>query len=449
MNTRFITRFATLATVAISLVMSACARDASEPSTLESPAAALAPGTHGLVVRVRDAQSNPAGGILVTATNISTGAFDLSFTGPKGVADFNLPAGNYLVHARNLADAGPSINPFPQPLVIAPLPQNAALISTGATQGINREGVLYDPAAANTSVPLDPANYSRLTANPPLVLSGPSSTHSVSIQFGAGSVLDCTFIGPNGQPLTLPTTENVFVILPHGTGPLPPLPPYAIGQTLPRGILLGVTTAPAGASSCALAGFGGAAAIVETNPVPIGNTNQVLVGQTGAPGTVVPLVAEPIRSQIGYLLDPTGDNTGREDIGLSTFGWEMGPTSITDNFVVATRFRGAGNYLVELQWSQPTPSEFTAIVRCDDTGCRLTGVEPAAWAGQVRISAAVQTAGDFPSGTIQFAFTIPGVNALTFRVFGGGIPRSDISPNTGSQSAVKTGTGNTWLIPGD
>jgi hypothetical protein len=427
-------------------VVAACSRDAAEPPQLEPPAAALAPGQHGLLVSVADPAQNPAAGVLVTVTNVASGEFLVGFTGPRGKADFKVNGGSYLVHARNLADAGPVLNPFPVPLVTAPLPDGAGLISTGATQGLNRLGVLYDPAAANTSVPLDPANYSRLTATPPLVFSGASTRQSIALQFATGGALDCTFLDGTGAPITLPTTENVFVILPHGTGPLPPIPSYAAGLTLPRGILLGVTTAPAGSSGCALQGLGGVAAVVETNTVA---NNTVFVGQAPAGGGQVQLVQEPRRSQIGYLLDPFGDNTGSEDIGLTTYGWTLGPVSITDDFVVSTRFRGAGDYLVQLNWTSPTPAEVVVRMHCDATGCVQTLVEPDNMAGSVSSLGTVFLNGDILTGNIQVTFTIPGVTNLTVQVLGGRPPRSDLAPDSGSQPVTKTGTGNTWLIPGD
>jgi hypothetical protein len=81
--------------------------------------------------------------------------------------------------------------------------------------------------------------------------------------------LSCVFVDAAGNPVVLPTTENVYAILPHGSGPLPPVPSFAAGVNLPRGILLGVTTAPAGATGCMLNGFAagpGVTAILGTRP---------------------------------------------------------------------------------------------------------------------------------------------------------------------------------------
>jgi hypothetical protein len=443
---------------ALAIVMAAlsgCTRDTIDPAPLDGPIAALAPGMHGVNVTVRDPAQQPVGGILVTVTNVATGDYFIEFTGPAGSADFELPDGSYLVHARNLADAGPLLN-FPKPLVLAPLPPNAGLINTTPTQGANNLGVLYDPTAQNGWVPLDPNSYSRLSASPALVLAGPSASHQINLQFAPGALLDCTFYDANGAPLALPQTKNVFIILPHGSGPLPPLPSFAAGLNLPRGILLGVTTAPAGATSCALGGFSigaGFTAVVETSAFDVaGDKQQVLVGSVTPSGqgtASVQLFAEPRRSNIGYLLDPFGDGLSREDLGLTTFGWEAAGTTPTDDFVTVTRFQGAGDYLINVTYTAPAPGDITVRARCDENGCVRTAVEPVSMAGAVSVTGAVFVNNDRVSGILQFRLRLPGVTTLNFKMLGARPPRSDFSPDTGFQPATKSGTGNTWVIPGD
>jgi hypothetical protein len=429
-----------------------CAPDATNPQTELELSAALAPGEHGLLVQVLDPAQAPVQGVLVTVTNTVTGDFQIGRTGRRGKADFRLPTGSYLVHARNLGDAGPEVPPFPQSLVVAPLPEGLPPISTAPTQGLNRLAVLYDPSAASGWVPLDPDNYSRLTANPALVLSGPSTVHSFVLQFVTGSPLSCDFVDSAGNPITLPGTENVFAILPHGSGPLPPLPSYATGVTLPRGILLGVTTAPAGATGCVLDGFAagpGVTAILETNTVVLNGEEQVLVGAVPPQGSTagVQLVAEPRRGTIEYLFDDFGDATGSEDVGLVTYGWALN----SDDFVVGARFRGDGDYLINAIWTDPTSgANVNAWIRafCDASGCEKTLVEPSALYDEASVTGSVQTGSAGTEGTLLFKFVVPGANDLQFRVLGGRPPRSDLAPDQGFQNAVRGGTGNTWLIPG-
>ncbi len=236
--------------LALTATLAACSQERGPSSPQFSPAASLSPGTHKVVVTVLDPDQNPVPGAVVTAANVATGEYDVEQAGPLGLADFELPDGSYLLHARNLKDPGPILPGLEQPLVLAPLPEGSPLINTSGTQGVNNLGVLYDPSAATGWVPLDPPNYSRLVVNPGLVLSGPPDTHNITLQFIRGGALDCNFLDAAGHTLTLPSTENVFIILPL-TGPVPPLPSWASAYAnLPRGILLGVTTAPAGATSC-------------------------------------------------------------------------------------------------------------------------------------------------------------------------------------------------------
>ena len=440
------------ATLFILAAVAGCVPDTTTPATEMELSAALAPGEHGVVVSVLDPAQAPAPGVLVTMTNTVTGDFEISRTGPLGRADFHVPAGSYLVHARNLSDAGPAVPPFPQSLVVAPLPDALPPISTTPTQGLNRLAILYDPSATTGWVPLDPANYSRLTANPALVLSGPSAVHSLVIQFVTGTTLSCDFVDAAGNPVVLPTTENVYAILPHGSGPLPPVPSFAAGVNLPRGILLGVTTAPAGATGCVLNGFAagpGVTAILETNPVQLGGQDHVLIGAVPPQGssTGVPLVAEPRRDRIDYLIDDFGDATGAQDLGLVTYGWALN----SDNFVVGARFQGEGDYLLNAIWVNPSTNatvDFWIRASCNASGCTKTLVEPWQMYDDATVTGSVSAGPGGTEGTVLFTIVVPGAAELQFRVFGGRPPRSDVAPDQGLQTAVRGGTGNTWLIPG-
>jgi hypothetical protein len=448
-----------VAAAAVCVLAAACSPDA-PTAPMDSPdlAAALAPGTYGLIVSVLDPSQNPVTGVYVTVTNVQSGDYVLGRTGVLGRADFRLAAGDYIVHARNLSDPGPIVPPFPQPLVIAPLPDNVRLISTGPTQGQNFLGVIYDPGASSGWVPLDPQNYSRLTVSPALTFSGPSFSKQITLGFINGGNLACNFIDSNGGPLSLPSTENVFVILPlAGAGPVPPLPSFASNLTLARGILLGVTTAPAGSTGCQFGGFstgGPFTAVIETNPVDIGGNGQpfIFVGSVPPGGTQVNMVAEPQRANIGYLIDPLGDNAGAEDIDLTTHGWEFIGGAPTDNFVVASRFHGTGDYLLDARWTNPNgggPVEFTLRAHCDATSCVKTLVEPASMANAASVGGSVFQDAQGVGGTLIFTVNIPGVNDLVFRVLGGRPPRSDFAPDSGFQQSTKAGTGNTWVVPGD
>ena len=445
----------TVVLTAVMVAFPACTTETDDGLPLDAFAAARTPGWHGLLVSVLDPAGQPAGGVLVTATNVATGEYVMALTGPKGKADFDLAPGGYLVHARNLGDAGPILSPFPKPLVTAPLPPEARLIATGATQGLNQLGVLYDAQAPNTSVPLDPLNYSRLTASPALVLAGPSSDVQLSLRFLTGANLDCTFFDANGSPVALPLTRNVYVILPHANGPLPPLPSFATGLNLPRGILLGVTTAPANATSCALGGFplgSGYTAVIESTQFDVGDQANLLLGSLepdGDPDPMVRMTSEPRRSGIGYLIDPLGDASGKQDIGLTSFGWRMTGNTVSDDFVADARFVGEGDYMLELTWSAPAPGQVFIRAHCNQTGCVRHAVEPASMLGATSVTGATFVDAEIVSGTVQYTVKLPGVTHVQFRILASRPPRSDLAPDVGFRPAAKTGTGNTWLIPGD
>ncbi len=177
--------------------------------------------------------------------------------------------------------------------------------------------------------------------------------------------------------------------------------------------------------------------------------SNVFVGDlppAGPGGTsTVKLISEPRRSNIGYLLDPLGDNTGGEDVGLTTYGWEFKNGGPTDNFILTTRFRGAGDYLFSGHVGAPSPMDISVRVHCVVTGCTLTLVEPRTLTG-ILVTLAI-TIPDKVEGSFTITIPLPGVAALDFNMFGGRPPRSDSAPNSGLVHAVKGGTGNTWVVP--
>ena len=419
------------------------------------PQASLLSTFHRVAVNVTDATAVPVPGIVVTATDVNTGEYFLALTSAAGQAILELPDGSYVVHARNLQSAGPAV---PRPLSIAPFPDNAGLLPTSATQNANRLAVLWDPNAPGGSVPLDPANYSRLTLSPPLILSGPPSNPTINLQFLAGATLNCSFYQSNGEPLRLPSTENVFVVLPHGSGPLPPVPADLSGFNFPRAILLGVTTVPSGQSACALAGFsqGGIGAVIETNAVMIGSAANVFVGlvppASGPTNAMIPLIAQPQLATTNYLLDDFGDAGGVEDIGLITSGWSLIAGVTSNNFLVTTRFRGLGVYTVDLRWVDPRTGLKTRLrvaVTCALNGCKLTSVSPSNLTELVSTTGTIVSA-QLAEGAITWTIRLPGVTVVEFNVYGGIPPLSDVAPNTGAAVAKKDdGGGNSWIIPGD
>jgi hypothetical protein len=361
------------------------------------------------------------------------------------------------VHARNLGDIGPAV---PEPLAIAPLPESAGLLATSATQEFNRLAVLWDPTAATGSVPLDPDNYSRLTVSPPLILSGASSLRTIELRFLPGASLDCSFLDATGNSILMPTTENVFVILPHGPGPIPPLPPSLADSDLPRGILLGVVTVPSGQSTCVLQGFtqgNEVGAVIETNVVPVNDGNMVFVGLVPpadvATNAGVTLLAEPQRSSTSYLLDPIGDRKGDEEIELVTYGWSFVNQTVGDNFLVTARFQEIGRYTLEVRWTDPLNGSsrvLRAIVRCRTAGCALVEVVPSSLAGFVSLAGATLSGGGALRGSLTWHVALPGVDVIEFLLEAGGRNISDAAPDAGTIQARKTNNGgNTWIVPGD
>jgi hypothetical protein len=193
----------------------------------------------------------------------------------------------------------------------------------------------------------------------------------------------------------------------------------------------------------------GVTAILETNSVQLGGQDQVLIGAVLPQGssTGVQLVAEPRRERIDYLIDDIGDATGAQELGLVTYGWALN----SDDFVVGARFQGEGDYLLNAIWVNPSTNatvDFWIRARCTATGCTKTLVEPWHMYGDVTVTGAVSAGPGGTEGTVLFTVVVPGAAELQFRVFGGRPPRSDVAPDQGLQTAVRGGTGNTWLIPG-
>ncbi len=441
--------------VVIALLAAACDGGLFE-EPIAGPQALLQATFHRVQVDVTNPNAQPAPNIVVTATNVGTGDYTLALTNASGRAVLEIPDGSYLVHARNLQSAGPAV---PRPLSIAPLPNSAGLLPTSGTQSVNRLGVLWDPNAPGGVVPLDPANYSRLTVSPPLVLGGAPSSPLIGLQFLAGTSLNCTFFDGNGRPINLPTTENIFVVLPHGAGPLPPVPAFLAGFNFPRGILLGVATVPAGQRACSLAGFnqGPTGAVLETNTVPIGGQSNVFVGlvpPAGGPTPAnIPLIAGPQLASTNYLLDPTGDARGPEDLGLITSGWTLlEGGGATDDFHVMARFRGLGSYMLDLRFLHPENGQklrIRATVLCNIERCALSNVSPSHLAGLVSARGVIvgRPQGD---GAVFWTVRLPGVSFVEFNILAGANPLSDVAPNTGAVAVHKDdGSGNSWIIPGD
>src|SRR5688572_4201877 len=193
---------------ALSAVLAGCTEIPLEPAGSSAQFDTEVGETSNHLVRVQVTGPLPVPGVLVTVTNTQTGSYNLAFTGDGGVATFSLKNGSYLLHARNLSDAGPVVPGVGElKLAIAPLPEGQRLLNTAATQGVNHVSALYTP---NGSVPMTPQNYSALSQQPPLVLSGPGTTHDITISFLAGATVTCNLLDAAANAVQLPAAENMF-----------------------------------------------------------------------------------------------------------------------------------------------------------------------------------------------------------------------------------------------
>ena len=445
-----------LAFAAATVLLAACSEIPHDPVTpqfdgLTSP--------HHVIVTVTGSGAVP--GVLVTATNTQTGDYLLALTDANGRVVFFLPNGPYLFHARNLSDAGPALPQYGGlQLAVAPLPEGAPILNTAATQGVNHASALYTP---NGSIPLTPENYSAVS-QAPYVLSGPGTVHTLTISFLPGATVTCNLIDAQANPIQLAAPENLFVILPVATGLLmPPVPLALQGLGLQRGLLTGATTVAAGSNLCNVAGItttplGGA--VIESNSVPINGEEKVFINafdvssSQAAGGATIQtvMVAEPRRSFTHYITDPFGDNPGTTDVGLVTGGWTIQNGVETDEFVVAARYRGHGQYILEISFNAGSGIETHQIrATCSEREplCRLNSGGPRLPDGfLINVEGASSVVEGRAEGTVIWRVYMPGVSEVTVRVFTGQPGKYDIAPNGPQPTRMKKGgNGNTWIIP--
>src|SRR5687768_10273292 len=264
---------------ALSAVLAGCTEIPLEPAGSNAQFDSQSGETSNHLVRVLVTGPSPVPGVLVTATNTQTGSYILAITNEGGVATFNLSNGSYLLHARNLSAARPVVPALGElRLAIAPLPEGQRLLNTAATQGANHVSALYTP---NGSVPMTPQNYSALSQQPPLVLSGPGTTHDITIAFLAGATVTCNLFDAAANAVQLPAAENMFVILPMDPSlPMPPVPQVLQDLNLPRGLLTTATTVAAGSNACSVAGImatPGGGVVIETNSVTLNGEEKVFI----------------------------------------------------------------------------------------------------------------------------------------------------------------------------
>jgi hypothetical protein len=446
---------------AMTLLIAGCSEVPLEPGPSSAQRAVISSTLHQVNVTVSGSGVVP--GVLVTATNTATGDYLLAFTDANGVATFSLGDGPYLFHARNLTDAGPA---FPElgnlQLALAPLPDGLPLLNT-TTQGVNHMSALYTAAG---SIPLTASNYSSLTQAPPVVLfpSLVPQVRNLNIAFGAGATVACNLVDTSGNPVYVDAPENVFMILPVAAGlPMPPVPQPLQGLGLPRGILTTAGTVATGSNTCSLAGIGAtppAGAIVETNAVPLFGKDYVFINavpvsttQAGQGETVPTLmVAEPRRSFTHYVPEPFGDNPGTTDLGLVTGGWLIENGAPTDEFVVAARFRGLGQYILEIRYNNGSGLQTHQIrATCSerDRVCRLNSGGPRLPDGLVISVEGTHTFLDgHATGTVIWRLYLPGVTEVDVLVFTGQPGKYDTAPDGSQPTRMKKGgNGNTWIIP--
>ena len=450
--------YAAIAFAAVTVLLAACSEISNDPVTPQFDGIA-GNDPHHVIVTV----NGPAGvpGVLVTAKNTVTGDYLLALTDAIGRVAFILPNGSYLFHARNLSDAGPALPQYGGlRLAVAPLPEGQPILNTAATQGMNHASALYTP---NGSIALTPENYSAV-AQAPLVLSGAGAVHSLTITFLPGATVTCDLIDAQANPIQLSAPENLFVIQPVPAGlPMPPLPLPLQGLGLPRGLLTGATTVAAGGNQCSVAGvattpLGGA--VIESNSVPVNGEEKVFINafdvssaQAAAGATIgTVMVAEPRRSFTHYITDPFGDNPGTTDVGLVTGGWAIRSGVETSEFVVAARYRGHGQYVLEISFNAGNGIETHQIrATCSEREqlCRLNNGGPRLPTGfLINVEGASSVVDGKAAGTVIWRVNMPGVTEVTVRVFTGQPGKYDTAPNGPQPTRMKKGgNGNTWVIP--
>jgi hypothetical protein len=412
-------------------------------------------------VQVQVTGSPPVPGVLVTATNTESGEYVMSLTDHQGVATLLLPNGNYLLHARNIGDAGPTVTQAGGlQLALAPVPDGYRTLNTTSTQNVNHASVLYTQTG---SVPLTPQNYSAFTAAPQLILTGTPTTHALGLHFDPGASIDCSLVDENGNPIVSPTDENVFIVapMPPSTGPLPPLPPQLASLGLPRGLLTSASTIPAGSTSCNVAGVAATApggTIIETNTVKVNGEDKVFVSTVevspsqASTGAVVPsvIMAEPRRSFTHYLNDVYGDSPVNTDLGLVTGGWTFQDNAVTNEFVVAARFRGHGEYTLQLSYTNSTGAHTYQIrANCSSDKCKLNPSGSDLPNGLLNSVTGTSAKHGDGNGTVMWRLNLPDVSEVDISVFTGVPGRYDTAPDNGTPIRMhKKGSGNTWVIPG-
>lgn len=416
---------------------------------------------HATILNVAGTQAVPS--ILVTLANVATGEYEIRPTDDQGRVSYCVEDGGYLLHARNLSDPGPAV---PLPLALAPLPDDAGLLTTAATEAENRVGVLYTPGAPFNSAPLVPSNYQAQVANPPIVVTGrPRADLELSLRFLEGESVSCSLVGSGGDLLGAGQgiDTNVFLVLPHGAGAnLPPLPAAAVETGLdgyPRAILHGVTTRRTSTGGCSLSGVPAGLslrAVLEANGTDETGRKvtflQTLEGSR-TPGQAL-LYPEPRRAFTGYLDEPLGDAPGTTDLGFVTYGWNATATGdVAEEFSVAARFEGLGQYRLELRWLEggDPGSTFQVTAECNQNhGCKLLPGQSDLGPPQAQVEGLTRNDEGTSSGIVLWSVKRPhaGVTGIEVRLNAGQPGALDLAPDDGGWLRMDRdgGSGNTWVV---
>lgn len=393
------------------------------------------------------------GQVLVTAgrTDGTTGEYSVKQVTVETSATFYLSDGGWLFHARNLPDPGDPFEGFTLP--IAPIPDGQRTITTDETR--NWVGVLYDSNATNTSVPLIPSEYERLTVSP-YTLSGGGRVdpYNLSLTFATGSSLTCTLRNESGQEVDVSGTENAFIILPHRDGAtLPPLPSGAPGANLQRAVLLTAGTFASGVNDCGIAGIPtqalANAPVLETNSVTLSTGEQVqfITPFENVADPSLMLVAEPRRAFVDYAKDPWGDGKQDGDIGLVSLGFLADDAN---TLAVGIHVRGDSKYTLQVRYIDPadnTEQSIKVAVRWDGTKWEVVekSLTPRVAADAVSISGYATGSGSGLEGSAIFRVRLPtGATGVELRAIAREDGLSDFAPNKDFKKVCSENCSYTW-----
>lgn len=397
--------------------------------------------------------------VAVTIANVDNGAFYVECTDANGVATFSVPAGNYLLHARNFFICNPNA------LTIWPNGDNF-FAPESPNRLAGRTNAIWLNGQSQT---LNTTNYLAAVADP-IVLGGGATALTLALQT-SGAVIDCTLVDGNGDPYTLADNEMIYTVTPFDPADEPNLPPRWPGlPDLPRGIGMATSALPAGdQSTCSMDGLPAGEYVIETTAVtadenedPVVYREAVTVTEQEAQSgeTVeVTMSPEPRRAGTGYLFDVLGDASGPTDLGqLITYGWSADEEGApTDEFVVTAAFRqsgvgGAAVLTLEIVYDETT---LAIPVRCVPTpsaagfNCAIQGPAPAG----VSVTGSSNRIRGAISGKVTWRVILPDVDDLHFRIYSrnGNSPfPADRVPDASHQPASKNdGSGNSFVIMAD